>query len=419
MTATTITAESDWWRRISKALSLSCDASRESGDQKSFLACTHVFVDDERMLLACESGVSTTSVTAETGDPEVSFTGSDAVLIPTSTLVGYLGQMPSEPVELTISSEDGTFTVHAPESDITFSSSVVPISEDGMVPRAAEDFSDDAFILSTNVSTLTDAYRAGAVMARAVDTEAAAGQDPLSGAVIEVSADGAQIFSMATSASEQWVDAEVDTGEDSDEDEVRRCLSWPQLTQARLAVMEGDVKLGVGTERRLALQDDYVHLDMSTLAIGTRSDTLSIQTAMKVLIPAWEARTVSVSTPAKAFFAALGRAGSVKSSLVNIRVSDVSMTLSSSDGESFKQQLPCSTQWHDDNDHELDFAVSTDTVRKLSSLLGGEDRVLFEVAHTPSGKPWAMIVHGEDYLPDNPHGFFMLALDSARRATQR
>lgn len=418
MSTTTITADTAWWKRVSKALSLSCDTSRESGDQKSFLACVHVLVDDEGVLLSCESGVSTTAVTVSADDAEVTVTGADEVLIPMHTLAGYLGQMPEEPVSLTISSEEGTFTVHAPESDITFSSTTVDIADEDMVPKATTDFPEDAFVLTGDVADLTSAYRAGAVMARPVDAEAAAGQDPLSGCVIEVSRHGAQMFSLATSASERWVDAEVDIG-DADDEDVRRCLSWPALTQARLAVMQGRVELGIGTDRRLAVRDDYVHIDMAALAVGTRSDTLSIETTMRVLVPAWEARTVSVSTPAKAFFAALGRAGSVKSSLVNAQVTDTALTLSSADGESFRQQLPCSTQWHDDNDHDLDFAVSTETVRKLSSLLAGEERVLFEVSHTPSGKPWALIVHGEDYDPAAPHDFFMLALDSARKSAVR
>lgn len=419
MSTTTITADTAWWKRVSKALSLSCDTSRESGDQKSFLACVHVLVDDEGALLSCESGVSTTAVTVDNDDAEVSLNGADEVLIPMHTLAGYLGQMPEEQVELTISSDEGTFTVHAPDSDITFSSSVMDLAGEDMVPKASTEFPEDAFVMTCPVGELTDAYRAGSVMARPVDAEAAAGQDPLSGCVIEVSRHGAQMFSLATSASERWIDASVDTGDEDDAEAMRRCLSWPALTQARLAAMDGDVELGIGTDRRLAVRDDYCHIDMAALAVGTRSDTLSIDTTMRVLVPAWEARTVSVSTPAKAFFAALGRAGSVKSSLVNVHVTDVALTLSSADGESFRQQLPCSTQWHGDNDHDLDFAVSTDTVRKLSSLLAGSERVLFEVSHTPSGKPWALIVHGEDYDPATPHDFFMLALDSARKSGVR
>lgn len=413
----TIEAPASAWKDTISALALSSEKSQDSGDGASFLSCALFTAGENSLYIESESRVSTTFISIGSNDDEFSFTGVGVHMVPLGALSSFISHIPAmATVEITFD-EENSFTVATTEGeDISFTSSQVPIADDDATPHAESGWGEASLVISAPSSVVSTAYSFGSVMAMPTDKDPLSGQDPLSGAVVEISRDGhMEIFSLSNSSSESLVQGHVE----GDGDSTVRCLTEPSITLPRLKALshDTDMKVGIDTDGMLYVRSGRIHMTIYPLNIGARVDKMSMDTITRVASPVWESRVVSVRTPSRDFFSAMSRASIMKSKSLSMSVGDSAITLSI-DGETgnnaFSQVLPCTTQWMDDGEHWIESVIYIDSVKKISSLVGSDGSLIFDISCQNDGSPWAMVVRDSDYDPDDPHNFFLIPFSRRR-----
>ena len=409
-----ITAPSAVWKRCIKALSLSCESSRDDGDSTSFLSCILFSTSNNEgsVQICSESLFSTTSINFGADLEGVSFSGCGDFLLKSKDFSSHISQMPQE-TDVSVKFYD-TYAIIStePGEDVLFRSPIIEIEGDDSVPKASYDFPEGSVMVETWGNDISNRYKIGSVMAKSMEKDATAGQNPLSGCVCEIKDDGIQFFSLCTSGSEAYLEGtRIDvTKEDA------RSLTAPGVTLPRLNIFSEEstpIVFGISKDKKIHIQGEFIHMSITPLGIGGRSDSVSFGMILNVLNPLWKNKLVKVKVQAKEFFTALSRSASVNPDSVKMVISDTYLRIYADVGKEnefpFKQKITCSTEWDTDDEHSTEMNVLLETVKKISTMFGGSDFVVFNASVKEDGTPWAITVYDEkNYSVDNPHNFFMM-----------
>lgn len=419
-TQLSITAPTSWWKRIAKAIALSTERSNDTGDTTSFLSCALFDADEEGFFtISAESGTSKTHIQVEPDDELVSVEGYGLFMVKSTDITNSVNSLPED--DVTFSFNDNEVIVETSSGNISFSCPLVSIFNDDATPQASHKFDRNSIIAVCDGEELLKKYRAGSTMSAEISKDKDIQLSPLHACAISLIEEGIQIFSFASSSAESFIPTETEyVGKRKEPITSIQSLTQPDVMLQRIPIFTDfeEIAIGIGDNRHVHLEDDYIHMDISPLNLvnNTNADkNVNINKIMRLVDPLWESRVVSVKVASKEFFAALSRAASVKSDGLTLEITDTEISMKSMniDGRTpFYQVIECSTQWHDGDAHKYVVNVNIASIRKISSMVSSLPSISLDISTyeaTSSTIPAVIVIKiDEEYDHTNPHDFFVI-----------
>lgn len=415
-----ITAPTSWWKKIAKALALSTEKSNDTGDTTSFLSCALFDADEDGFFtISAESGTSKTHIQVDSEDDLVSVEGYGVFMLKSKDITNSVNNLPED--DVTFSFTENEVIIETSSGNISFSCPLVSIFNDDATPQASHKFDRNSIIAVCDGEELLKKYRAGAIMSAEMSKDKDIQLSPLHGCAISLIEEGIQIFSFASSSAESFIPTQTEyVGKKKDTLTSIQSLTQPDVMLQRIPIFSDfeEVTIGIGDNKHIHLEDDYIHMDISPLNLvnNTNADkNVNISKIMRLIDPLWESRVVSVKVSSKEFFTALSRAASVKSDGLTLEITDTEILMKSMnvDGRTpFHQVIECSTQWHDDDAHKYIVNVNITAIRKISSMVSSLPTISFDISTyevTSSSIPAVIVIKtDEEYDHTNPHDFFVI-----------
>lgn len=415
-----ITAPTSWWKKIAKAIALSTEKSNDTGDTTSFLSCALFDADEDGFLtISAESGASKTHIQVDPEDDLVTVEGYGVFMIKSTDITNSVNSLPED--DVTFSFYDREVIVETSSGHISFSCPLISIFNDDATPQASHKFDKNSIIAVCDGEELLKKYRAGSTMSAEMSKDKDIQLSPLHACAISLIEEGIQIFSFASSSAESFISTETEyVGKRKDPITSIQSLTQPDVMLQRIPIFtdSDEIAIGIGDNRHVHIEDDYIHMDISPLNLvnNTNADkNVNISKIMRLVEPLWESRVVSVKVSSKEFFAALSRAASVKSDGLTLEITDTEILMKSMnvDGRTpFHQTIECSTQWHDDDAHKYVVNINISSIRKISSMVSSLPSISFDISTyevTSSAIPSVMVIKiDEEYDHNDPHDFFVI-----------
>ena len=416
----TITAPTSWWKRIAKAIALSTERSNDTGDTTSFLSCALFDVDDDGFLtISAESGSSKTHVQVEPDDESISTEGYGLFMIKSTDITNSVNSLPEE--DVTFSFYKKEVIIETSSGHISFSCPLISIFNEDATPQASHDFNSNSIIAVCNGEEFLKKYRAGSTMSAEISKDKDIQLLPLHACAISLIEEGIQMFSFASSSAESFIPVETEyVGKNKDPISTIQSLTHPDIMLQRIPIFTDvdELTIGIGDNKHIHLEDDYIHMDISPLNLINNINAeknVNINKIMRLVEPLWESRVVSVEVSSKEFFSALSRAASVKSDGLTLEITDTEILMKSMNVDGripFHQTIECSTQWHDDDAHKYIININISSIRKISSMVSSLPSISFDVSTyevTSSSIPAVMVIKiDEEYDNNDPHDFFVI-----------
>lgn len=413
MSQWSITAPSSWWVPVIKAIGLCSEPGKGSTDSLSFMSCALIDITDDNAFIVSESVSSALEIDISNHG---TVHGYGRALIPVSSLSHAISSLPHDGNIIMSLHDDDSESVDIETSDglTKFSVPLVDIIDDDMVPHAPLIDGKDIFV-PVDFPELSRVYKQGSIMSKSNIGSESLGYDPLSGSIVTIDK-GVQVLSLSISSSEAFMTCDVD-----DDKYTATCISSPQATTSRMDVFASYSPHGHMSIARtgcLILQGNGMSMSVSPLNTGsTKNTTVTYDNIIAALSPAWDNTVVTVTASSQEFFRALSRAGSVSDDSVKIVVDDTSATIHGVDSRRkdypFTQEISCSTQWNDSNEHRVTYSIDPAVMKKVGTFVSTSDEVIFSIAFdNSSSSPWAMIVYDGDFTVDDPHNFFLIAISA-------
>ena len=411
------------WKVVTKWLQISAVASKNFGDTRSYLSCVYFDFDttEGSAEIHTESDISTSFVRLD-NDGAHEIVGKGTYLMPVAMFSLYMNQMPSDS-DIIVEFYDNkcVITNDDPVNSVMFSIPLSSLENKELRPKAESAFPENATSFFCDPLELAASYKfVSSTTASAKDLQEST--IALASCALEFHGDFLQVYSLYKSCSESVVTVSDEHGNDIEDFTPARTLTLPHETLSRIAIYDGDIlECDIdGKTGAFHIGGDGLHMKITPFSSDkSKSDRLSYDNIMKVFAPSWESLAADFTFNRKKLIQSISRAASTKPKWITFEFNNSTLTVSCISGSTnitpFAEDISVKSRWNTDGQKRVKFGIRPAEALKMFNLLLSNE--IFVGVSVAKGEPYALTIHEseEDFNPEDPHDFLLLAVANESR----
>lgn len=411
-----IIAPYSWLKSRVDRLYQSTEKAKEYEDSRSFLACIYFEVNDGVVTLQSESMVTTTCVSVDDLDTE----GEGNFLVSAQDLKDAIAKMPHDSdIQIDYYGEDtddfqrGEINLSTTSGDlVSFTIMDTPIESDA-IPSTVNKLKKSLPRATVHVDELKRFYRLASSMAKQIDADQMAGQDPLSSCALTIKKEGVEMFSFFTSSSMFVVPS--DKTENSSEKKKSTILTNISVTNSCIGTFSDNemVDIAVDGDKMLYLCDEDTIMSINSINMGSANAGTNIDPILEQFSIMFPHAVVHMDINASTLFGALNRANPDKDEECMMEISGNEVILFTQKGKrtTFTQTAPAATTWLDDGERDVLIQIDVSSIKKTQGINLAEDNTVRCTIVFRDEDPWSMIIYNKDeFDSENPTNFFLISI---------